>query len=291
MNKKMRISDSKYGFLLTLPGLLFLIILIAFPLATLISLSFCKYDFINPVEFVGLENFKWVIEDRVFWLALVNTVIYSIGVTMFTFLIGLLLAITTSRISKLSTLFRTLIILPWAVPLVVSGLVWRWMLDPGGGIYNYIIFQLGFVKEPLNIFADPNLAMIGVILADTWSRIPFMFISILASIKSITPELYEAARIDGANMINSFRHITLPLAKKGILVGILITSMFSFRTIDVIWSMTRGGPAKTTYVLGLLLYDYIVRSLNLGYAAALGFIMLFLISTFSSILIYYILKG
>ncbi|MEM2668388.1 MAG: sugar ABC transporter permease [Candidatus Methanomethylicaceae archaeon] len=286
----MRISDAKYGFFLTLPGLLFLTILIIFPLATLIGLSFCRYDFINPVEFVGLENFKWVIEDRVFWIALVNTVIYSTGVTIFTFLIGLLLALTTARISKLSTLFRTLIILPWAVPSVVSGLVWRWMLDPGGGIYNYIIFRLGLIKEPLNIFADPNLAMIGVILADTWSRVPFMFITILAAIKSIQQELYEAARIDGASMIKSFRHITLPLAKRGILVGILITSMFSFRTIDVIWSMTRGGPAKATYVLGLELYDYIVRSLNLGYAAALGLIMLFLISTFSSILVYYILK-
>jgi len=285
-----KISDSRYGFLLTLPGLLFLAILVLTPIITLIGLSFYRYDFINPVEFIGLGNYNYVIEDRVFWLALVNTVIYSAGVTILTLLIGLLLAVTVARIDKLQTLFRTLLILPWAVPLVVSGLVWRWMLDPGSGIYNYAIFQLGIVEEPLNIFANPNLAMIGVILADTWTRIPFMFIVILAAIKSIPQELYEVAKVDGAHMINTFRYITLPLARRGILVGILITSMFSFRTIDAIWSMTRGGPAKATYVLGLNIFDYMVRSLNLGTAAALGIIMLFLISSFSSILVYYLLK-
>ncbi len=286
----MRLSNSRYGFLLTLPGILFLALFVMFPIATLIGLSFYRYDFVNPVEFIGSGNFNWVIEDRRFWLAIINTVIYSGGVSSLTFLLGLFLAVTIARIDRFSALFRTLIILPWAVPLVVSGLVWRWMLDPGAGVYNYLIFKLGLVKEPFNIFADPNLAMLGVILADTWTRIPFMFILILASIKSIPPELYEVAKVDGAHMVNTFKNITLPLIRRGVFVGILITSMFSFRTIDAIWSMTRGGPGEATYVLGINLFDYIVRLLNLGYAAALGIIMLGLISSYASFLVYYLLK-
>jgi len=231
-----------------------------------------------------------VLNNRVFWLSLRNTIIYSGGTTTLTLLIGLLLAVSAARIKRFSALFRTLLILPWAVPLVVSGLVWRWMLDPGVGVYNYILTQVGFSREPINIFGEPTLAMIGCILSDSWTRIPFMFIVILAGIKSIPPDLYEAARVDGANRIATFRNITLPLVKKSMLTGTLITSMFSFRTIDNIWSMTRGGPAKATYVIGLNLIDYLIRYQNLGFGAAIGVIMLGLISIFATLIVYYILK-
>jgi len=117
-----------------------------------------------------------------------------------------------------------------------------------------------------------------------------MYIIILAGIKSIPPELYEAARVDGASRVGTFRNITLPLIRKSMLTGVLITSMFSFRTIDNIWSMTRGGPAKATYVIGLNLIDYLVRYQNIGYGAAVGVIILGLISIFATLLVYYILK-
>lgn len=283
-------KDSTFGFLLTIPGLVFLTIVVAFPLSLLFSLSFLRYDFIHPITFHGLRNYVEVLNNRVFWLSLRNTIIYSGGTTTLTLLIGLLLAVSAARIKRFSALFRTLLILPWAVPLVVSGLVWRWMLDPGVGVYNYILTQVGFSREPINIFGEPTLAMIGCILSDSWTRIPFMFIVILAGIKSIPPDLYEAARVDGANRIATFRNITLPLVKKSMLTGTLITSMFSFRTIDNIWSMTRGGPAKATYVIGLNLIDYLVRYQNLGFGAAIGVIMLGLISIFATLIVYYILK-
>ncbi|PDM26577.1 hypothetical protein CP083_03165 [Candidatus Bathyarchaeota archaeon B24-2] len=283
-------KDSTFGFLLTIPGLVFLTLVVAFPLSLLFSLSFLRYDFIHPITFHGLRNYVEVLNNRVFWLSLRNTIIYSGGTTTLTLLIGLLLAVSAARIKRFSALFRTLLILPWAVPLVVSGLVWRWMLDPGVGVYNYILTQVGFSREPINIFGEPTLAMIGCILSDSWTRIPFMFIVILAGIKSIPPDLYEAARVDGANRIATFRNITLPLVKKSMLTGTLITSMFSFRTIDNIWSMTRGGPAKATYVIGLNLIDYLVRYQNLGFGAAIGVIMLGLISIFATLIVYYILK-
>lgn len=283
-------KDSTFGFLVALPGTLYILALVAFPLGLLFWLSFVRFDFYNPIVFVGLQNYFRVVEDRVFWLALQNTIVYTSGVTIVTTLLGIILAASVSRISRFSTLFRTLLILPWAVPLVVSGLVWRWMLDPGVGIYNYLLISSGLVRNVINIFGDPTLAMITCIIADSWTRIPFTFILVLAGIQSIPVDLYEAARVDGANMIHSFRNITLPLSQKSILTATLFNSMFSFRTIDVIWSMTRGGPGKATYVLGIDLVDYLIMYTNLGVSAALGVIMLVLVALFSTVMIYYLLK-
>jgi len=283
-------KDSTFGFLVALPGTLYILALVAFPLGLLFWLSFVRFDFYNPITFVGLSNYIRVVEDRVFWIALQNTIIYSVGVTIITMLLGILMAAAVSRIRTFSTLFRTLLILPWAVPLVVSGLVWRWMLDPGVGIYNYLLVSLGLIEKAINIFGEPTYAMIACILSDSWTRIPFTFILVLAGIQSIPIDLYEAARVDGANMIHSFKNITLPLSQKSILTAALFNSMFSFRTIDVIWSMTRGGPGKATYVLGIQLVDYLVMYQNLGFGAALGVLMLILVSLFTTVMIYYLLK-
>jgi len=285
----MKMKDSTFGFLVALPGTLYILALVTFPLMLLFWLSFVKFDFYNPVTFTGALNYIKVIDDRVFWVALQNTILYASGTTLITMLIGILLAAALSRIKKYSTFFRTLLILSWAVPFVVSGLVWRWMLDPGVGIYNYLLINSGLIKNAVNIFGNPTLAMIACIMADSWVRIPFTFVLVLAGIQSIPIDLYEAARIDGANMLQSFKNITLPLAQKSILTATLFNSMFSFRTIDVIWAMTRGGPGKATYVLGIELVDYLVMYQNLGLCAALGVIMLILTSLFSSVIIYYLL--
>ena len=280
-----------FGLLLSLPGIIFLLALVAYPLSMLFTVSLLRYDYVHPVTFYGLTNYFKIFNNRVFWLSLKNTIVYSVGVTATTTIVGVILASAVARIRRLSTVFRTLLILPWAVPLVVSGLVWRWMLDPGVGVYNYLLVLLGISSEPIDLFADPTMAMLTCIIADSWTKIPFMFVLVLAGIKSIPPDLYEAARVDGASMIDTFRHITIPLSKSSILTGVLITSMFSFRTIDAIWSMTRGGPAKATYVLGFDLIDYLTSYMDFGMGCAVGVIMLVLISMFSGVLIYYLLRG
>jgi len=280
-----------FGLLLSLPGIIFLLVLVLYPLSMLFSVSFLRYDYVHPVTFYGFTNYIKIFNNRVFWLSLKNTIVYCVGVTSMTTIIGVILAAAVARIRRFSTVFRTLLILPWAVPLVVSGLIWRWMLDPGVGVYNYLLVLIGVSKQPINLFADPVLAMITCIIADSWTKIPFMFVLVLAGIKSIPPDLYEAARVDGASMIDTFRHITIPLSKSSILTGVLITSMFSFRTIDAIWSMTRGGPAKATYVLGFDLIDYLTSYMDFGMGCAVGVIMLVLISMFSGLLIYYLLRG
>ncbi len=287
---KMKLSDSKFGLLISLPGIIFLFLIVIVPLGMLVVTSVLRYDFLHPIEFIGLQNFYDAVSSRLFWLALQNTIAYTIGVTVLTLAIGLILALANSRIRTLSGLFRTLLILPWAVPAVVSGLVFRWMLDPGVGLINYTLMQVGLLREPINIFGDPSLAMISTIWGYVWTAYPFMFILVLAGIEAIPRELYEAAKVDGARLIHSFRHITLPLARKSILVGVLITSMFSFRTIDTIWSMTRGGPARATYVMGFNLLEYLIDYQNIGLASAVAIIMLLLIMIYALPLMYYVTK-
>jgi multiple sugar transport system permease protein len=150
--------------------------------------------------------------------------------------------------------------------------------------------KVRLISEPLPVFSDTTLAMIGCIVADAWVRIPFMCIFTLAGIESIPRELYDAARVDGGDCISSFRYITLPLIKRMTLIGLLITSMFTFRTIDVIFSMTEGGPARATYVLGYYIVDQLWLRVNYGTGSAAGVIMLLLISSFAGFYVYLIFK-
>ena len=147
-------------------------------------------------------------------------------------------------------MFRSLTMFPWAVPMVVSGFIWAQMFNPSYGVISDFLTRIGLLSEPLDIFGNADLAMVGVILADAWTRIPFMTIIILAGLESINPSLYESARVDGADSLQIFRYISLALNKKAIMTAVLITTIFSFRTIDTIFSMTFGGPHKGTYTFG-----------------------------------------
>jgi multiple sugar transport system permease protein len=286
----MRLTDRKYGLLLSTPGLVIIIALVIFPVVTLFVTSFLRYTSFHPVAFIGLENYLYIFNDRIFWLALRKTVVYTVGVTSLTFVGGMCLATALSKIPRFSGLFRSLSMFSWAVPLVISGFIWKWILNPNVGVFSDILMKLGLADAPIQVFSDSTLAIIGCIIADAWVRIPFMSIFILAAMESIPGELYEAARIDGADGFSTFTYITLPLIKHMVLVGLLITSMFTFRTIDVIFSMTEGGPARATYVLGFYIIDQLWRRVNYGTASAAAVIMFILISIFASIYVYQIVR-
>jgi multiple sugar transport system permease protein len=287
----MKISDTKFGILLSMPGAMVLFLWVFVPLALLVGTSFLRYDNIHPVVFAGLKNYKFVLNHRVFWLSFKNTVVFCVGVTSLTLVVSLILAHCLSRITRLSSFFRSLSMFPWAVPMVVSGFMWAQMFNPSFGVINDILLRLGILNNPIDIFGNPRLAMLGVILADAWTRIPFMTIIVLAGLESIDPNLYEAARVDGADSIQTFYKISLPLNKKAILTGVLITTIFSFRTIDTIFSMTFGGPAKATYTFGFYILDNIYRYFNFGVAGAMSIILLLLLLILGSIFIYQVLRN
>jgi multiple sugar transport system permease protein len=288
--KAYRIPDSTFGALLSLPGLAMLLLWVGVPLVIVIWISFLRYDFMHPIRFYGLGNYLRLFRDRVFLLALKNTAIFSAGSTVLTFIVGFTCAWSLSRIGRGSAVFRTLVMLPWAVPLIVSGFIWGWMFNPSYGVINDILIKLGLISRPLDVFGNPDTAMIGVIIADAWTRIPFMTILTLAGLERIPRELYEAAKIDGADVFHELRRITLPLVRGPVLTGLLITTIFSMRSIDAIFSMTRGGPAKATYVLGLYNVDNIYRFLNFGRAGAISVMLMLFCFLTAGIYAYFLLK-
>ncbi len=286
----MRITNSRYGIILSTPGLVIILALVIFPVATLFVTSFLQYTSMPPISFTGFKNYRYILNDRVFWLALRKTGVYTVGVTGLSLIGGMLIALALSRITRFAALFRSLAMFSWAVPLVISGFIWKWIFNPNVGVFNDILMKLGLIHEPVLVFSSVNLAIMGCIIADAWVRIPYMTIFILAGLEGVPGELYDAAKIDGADCFSAFRRITLPLIKHTVLVGLLITTMFTFRTIDVIFSMTEGGPARGTYVLGFYIVDQMWRRVNYGTAAAAGVVMFFIIAIFAIFYIFQIYK-
>jgi multiple sugar transport system permease protein len=201
----------------------------------------------------------------------------------------LVLALALSNIKKGGALLRSLMIIPWAVPAVVSGLIWKWMFSPDFGVISDLLMKARLIEKPLSIYSQPSLAMWGVIIADSWTRIPFMGIILLAALLSIPEQIHEAARVDGAGTLSRFAYVTVPMIKGPLLVGVLITTIFSFRTIDIIIPLTAGGPGRATYVLGYYIWDQLTKSLNFGAGAAAG-IVLFLLTSVITVVFVYLLR-
>jgi len=283
----MKLSDRWYGFLLNLPGLVIVLLWVLFPALLLVYTSFVRYDNIHPIIFTGLGNYTALFKDRLFWLSLENVAIFCTGTTALTLLGGMALALSLNRITMGSGLFRSLMILPWAVPAVVSGIIWKWMFNPDFGVISDLLMKIGLIKTPLSIYGSLNLAMAGIIIADSWTRIPFMGVILLAALMSVPGEFYEAAKVDGAGALGRFAHITLPLIRGPAMVGLLITTMFSFRTIDIIIPLTAGGPGRATYVFGYYIWDQIVKTLNFGIAAAAGMVLFLITSLIACIFVYF----
>lgn len=288
--KKQRISDRTFGMLLSLPGLILLILWVIVPLVLLIWVSFMRYNVIQPSKFIGLQNYITLFHDRVFRAALLHTIIFFAGSTLLTFVIAYPTAWSLSRIKTGGTVLRTLIMFPWAVPLIVSGFIWGWMFNASYGVLNHVLTSTGLASGNVNFIGRANLAMFAVIVADAWTRVPFMTILTLAGLEGISLTLYESADIDGADIFQKTRYITLPLAKGPILTGLLITSVFSFRTIDAIFSLTKGGPARGTYVLGMLNLDYIYNYIQFGKAGAVSVYLMLICFLIAGAYIYFLLK-
>jgi len=291
MNKTKSISNSAYGAILSIPGLILMLAWVLIPFTYVIYLSFLRYDNMSPVVFSWFDNYMNVFTDPDFLAIVGRTIAFSVGSTGFTLIVSIVLALCLNRMIRGSSFFRSLVVMPWAVPLILSGFLWSWMFHPSFGPISDLFMKFGIRDEALNIYKSRASSMVGVIIADAWRRIPFLTIVSLAAFQGILQELYDASEVDGADSINTFFYITLPLARRPVLVGTLIMFMFSFRTIDVIYSMTPGGGVgKCTYVLGAYLFDHIYEVLDFGKAAAISVILIFFTFLIGSAFIYNTLK-
>lgn len=257
------------------PSLLMLGILVVLPLGYLVQTSFVERTF-TETTFVGLQHYLAVLNDPIFWRDLRTSVIYTLGTTTLSFVIGLAIALALNQIKdqRIRTPLLTAVLLAWAVPQIVNALVWTFMLNSEYGVINELLLQLGIIAEPISWIAHNFWSMVVVILADAWSRSPFATLILLAGLQTIPDDLYEAATVDGASDFAKFKDITLPSIKSSASIAILIMGMFAFRTFSIVFGLTGGGPAGQTEVLAVRIYESGIRELRLGYAAAISVIMI-----------------
>ncbi len=266
------------------PSLVFVAVMGAFPVLSQFVLSFTKFNmkFTDERGFAGLSNFAKLAGDATFrqdlWQTFSFTVI-SVGLEL---ALGLAVALLLNRIRRGRTIFNTAIILPWALPTVVAATMWSLILNDRVGLVNSVLGQLGIIENPI-VWLGPGLAMFSCILADVWKTVPFVAIILLAGLKSIPDQYYEAAELDGAERWQVFRYVTLPLLKPFIAVALLFRTMDAFRVFDVIWVLT--GGASRTETLSIYIYKVLFRYSDMGYGSAMTVALFAIVFALSLILI------
>jgi len=254
-------------------NLVVLLTVVVWPVFYVVNASFHDIQLGLPREFVGLKNYNKILHDHFFWEYLWHSIVYTVGSLSVSFIVSMILGICLNGIDKLKGLWRASILMPWAIPVAVSALIWRLILNDQIGIVNGILLRLGILQQPQAWLGRPASAMISVILADSWTRIPLITILLLAGLQGIPLELYEAAKIDGAGGISRFRYVTLPLISSTIRVTLIIVGIFIFRTYTLIGVLTTGGPGDSTQVFTTYIYQTGVVYLDIGYSSALSVVM------------------
>ncbi len=261
-------------YLLVLPTLVLIGALALLPLLYGVWLSFGRWDLLSGQGLrVGtLENYARLLQDSDFWRAFVRTLWWTLGTVAFQVIVGLGLALLLNRPTFVAEKVSALILLPWVTPFVVIVYAWLLLLDGSGGVTGRVLAALNL--PPLSPLASPLSAFVTVTLISGWKGTPFMVIALLAALKSIPAELYEAARVDGATPGQALRFVTLPLLRNTLVVTGLILGILAFYNFDLPWLMTAGGPGEATTLIGVAIYQTFFIDVQPTYAAAMGTVML-----------------
>jgi multiple sugar transport system permease protein len=272
-------------YLVMLPALLFLLAISIAPLLYSLVVSLLRYNLMNPdrMGFAGLRNFQLILSSPDFWNSLLVTVEFVVIAVGLELVLGLGLALVLSRDVPGVGVFRSFILVPLALAPVVVGLLWRFMLNTESGILNWVISVLGFSRT--DFLSNTTLALPIIALVDVWQWTPFMFLILLAAIQALPHEPFEAAAIDGASSRETILHIALPMLRYPILVAVLLRTIDAFRVYDLIFMMTRGGPVNATDTLSWSVYNNGFRNFNMGYAAALSWIILIIVTAVVTVFI------
>lgn len=228
--------------------------------------------------FVGLQNYADVLARPSFWTALWNGTVYAIGTTVLSLILGLGLALVVNQRIRGGAVIRTMMILPYLIPMIVGIFIWKFMLNPNVGIINQMLQQLGLIAEPIAFYSKLGLAMASVVVVSVWKFASFAFFILLARLQAIDDSLYERARIEGATPWQGFRDITLPNLRATILIIVLVRGIWMFNKFDIIWLSTRGGPLNATTTLPILVYEIAFFESKFNLATALAGIMFVLLA-------------
>jgi multiple sugar transport system permease protein len=266
------------GLLFSLPGLAFLALFLAYPLLHNAWTSVHDVGLSGllggPTPFNGLANYRATVTDPDFWHSARLSALFTLGSLFFQFTIGFALALLFARPFPLNGLLRSLLLMAWLLPPVVSGTLFRWMLDGDSGAYNALLRSTGLSALSHDWLTDPSTALAGVILANIWVGVPFNMLLLLVGLQGIDPTLHEAAAIDGAGPWQRFRRITLPLMRPVSATVLLLGLIYTFKVFDLVFVMTGGGPVDATDLLSLYVYKVFFTFFHFGQGAAAGLLLL-----------------
>jgi multiple sugar transport system permease protein len=282
--------DSSLGCALVAPALLILTLFIAYPFILGVRMSVSHWLVGQEPTFVGLQNFIRNADSTIFTRTVQNTFIYTAAATVLKLMFGMALALVLNNTFRGKGLVRAAFLLPWIIPTVLSTLAWLWMFDATFSVINWILRDLGIVQRGINWLGDPVTAMISIIMVNAWRGVPFFAISLLAGLQTISQDLYEAAAIDGANAAQRFRYITLPMVKPVLLVVLLFSIIWTFADFQLVYVLTRGGPANSTHLFATLAYQVGVVSGSLGEGAAVSLTMFPILIIVVVVLLFYLRK-
>jgi len=273
MLSRLQNSRNGLGLLFMLPATLLLVVFLTYPLGLGIWLGFTDTKVGREGMFVGLENYAFLWDDAVTRLALFNTLFYTFVASVLKFFLGLWLAILLNERLPFKTFFRSVILLPYIVPTALSAIAFWWLYDAQFSIISWVLVKAGWIDNYIDFLGDPWNARLSVLAANVWRGVPFVAITLLAGLQTISPSLYEAAAIDGATAWQRFRHITLPLLTPMIAVVMTFSVLFTFTDFQLIYVITRGGPLNATHLMATLSFQRAISGGALGEGAAIAISM------------------
>ena len=266
--------ESVFSWVMLAPGVLFLLAFVAYPFFYGIFLSMQDRRVASAGTFVGLANFVAQAHDAVFWQVTRNTFVYTIVATLLKMVGEMAMALVINQQFRGRNLARAFLLLPFIVPTVLSTVAWMWILDPTFSVINWSLLHSGLVTQNFSWLGNATLAMVSIIMVNTWRGLPFYGITLLAGLQTISPDLYEAAAIDGASVTQRFRFITLPVLKPILIIVTMFSVIFTFSDFQLPYILTHGGPANATHVFATYAFDIGMSAGVLGMGAAVALAML-----------------
>lgn len=276
-------NEAFFAAVLLLPTVAILALVIFYPLVQALLLSLKDASLLNATvaPFTGLDNFKQLLGDEVFWTAVSNTFVLTTATIAGSLVLGMSLALVLNENLPFRNLFRGIALIPWVVPGVVVALLTLYMFNSQVGVIDFMLVKLGVTERFVDWFGSTKNAMWAIILANIWNQTPFYMLMILAGLQTVPEDEYDAAKVDGANVLQRFRYVTVPNIRGVLAIIIALQIIWNFNNFDLIWATTEGGPVNATTTLTVHVYRMAFKSLDLGYAAAIGVVMLVALLLFS----------
>jgi len=266
--------EGVFSWVMLTPGVLFLLAFVAYPFFYGIFLSLEDRPVARAGTFVGIQNFVALVHDAVFWQVTRNTFVYTIVTTILKVIGGMALALVMNQQFRGRNLARAFLLLPFIVPTILSTVAWMWILDPTFSVVNWSLVHAGVINQGFSWLGNATLAMVSIIVVNTWRGLPFYGITLLAGLQTISPDLYEAAAIDGASVRQRFWYVTIPVIKPVLIIVTMFSVIFTFSDFQLVYALTHGGPANATHLFATYAFDLGMTGGQLGLGAAVALSML-----------------